>query len=109
MLGIVFCGLIFRAGATAGNSVEELNHCHIVFVCLSEKDRVAEILESARNQPALTVGEADGFCQAGGVLNFVLSDGKMHFKTNPEAALAARLQISSQLLSLAEGVSANPE
>jgi hypothetical protein len=48
------------------------------------------------------VGEAQGFASAGGVINFKLDGGHVHFEINVGAAEHAQLQISSKLLSLAQ-------
>jgi hypothetical protein len=87
------------------NSDEDWARCHVLFVGAAEKNRFGEILDRLKTKPVLTIGEADGFRKAGGVINFVNLDGKVRFKINLSAAHEARLQISSRLLSLAEDVS----
>ena len=85
---------IFHTAAEAG-------HCQILFISNSEKKHFSEILQSLHGNPVLTVGETDEFMQAGGMINFLLQDGKIRFQINDDAAKAARLKISSKLLSLA--------
>ena len=67
----------------------------------SERARLGQILENVRGQSILTIGDTDGFAQLGGIVNFVLEDGKVRFEINPESAGRARLRISSRLLTLA--------
>ena len=84
----------FRAAAEATN-------CHILFISNSEKKRLPEIIQSLRGTAVLTVGETERFIETGGIINFVQEASKIRFQINDDAAKAARLKISSKLLSLA--------
>ena len=75
--------------------------CHIVFISASEKGRMRAILAKLQGSGILTVSEIPGFCQAGGMIDFELQDGKIRFEINPDAAERAKLKISSKLLSVA--------
>ena len=46
--------------------------CNVLFVARSEHDRFDEILAAARRWPILTVGDAGGFSEAGGLITFVI-------------------------------------
>jgi YfiR/HmsC-like len=83
-------------------SLSDLRDCHVLFVSRSEKARLPEILARVEGEPVLTVGDADGFLKAGGIINFVLEENKVRFAINPEAAERNRLKISSKLLRLAK-------
>jgi YfiR/HmsC-like len=83
---------------------EDLGQCHILFVSRSEKARAADILQSLRGHAVLTVGEHDRFGQLGGTINFSLLSGQVKLETNPEAATAAGLKISSKLLAASKTV-----
>ena len=78
--------------------------CQILFVGADAKSEFAEILSKAGKRPILTVGERDGFLEAGGVINFVKKDNKVRFEVDLDAAHQTGLQISSKLLSLADAV-----
>lgn len=84
----------FRAAA-------ETTNCHILFISTAEKKRLPEIIQALRGTSVLTVGETEQFIEAGGMINFVLEAGKIRFQINDDAAKAARLKISSKLMSLA--------
>ncbi|PWU03934.1 MAG: DUF4154 domain-containing protein [Terriglobia bacterium] len=75
--------------------------CHILFVSASERKRFQAAAGVVRTAGVLTVGEAEGFVNDGGVINFKLDDGKVRFEINVEAAAQEQLHISSKLLSLA--------
>ena len=75
--------------------------CQIVFICPSEKLRVAEILQGLKDAKVLSVSEIDGFAERGGMINFISEHNKVRFEINSEAARRTGLTISSDLLKLA--------
>jgi YfiR/HmsC-like len=79
----------------------DLAAVHVLFVAASEKERLTSVLRAAHVPGLLTIGEVDGFAQLGGVINFVIVDGKVAFEINVRAAEEAQLKISSKLLRLA--------
>jgi hypothetical protein len=68
----------------------------------SEGDRPEEILAGLKRRPLLTVSDADGFAQRGGIIRFVTDRSRIRLQLNLEAAEAAHLTISSKLLRVAE-------
>lgn len=86
-----------------GRTAAELAHCHIIFIGKSEEPWLAEHLAALRGagSHALTIGEAETFLTAGGVIRLVVEQNKVRFDINVRAAERAELTISSKLLSLA--------
>jgi hypothetical protein len=84
-----------------GKSLPEARRCQIVFICPSEKRRLAEILPALKGASVLTVSKLDRFLPAGGMINFFIEDNRVRFEINDEAARQAGLKISAKLLSLA--------
>jgi hypothetical protein len=82
-------------------TLKELDASNVLFVSSSEKDQMREILRFLDNTKILTIGEVEGFCDKGGIINFTMVDNKVHFEINAEAAQKAGLTISSKLLRLA--------
>jgi hypothetical protein len=60
-------------------------------------------LRRLRTSPVLTVGATREFLTQGGIINFIIEDGKVRFEIDQEAATRAGLKISSRLLRLAPG------
>jgi len=87
---------------------EDLGTCHILFVSHTEKSRTPNVLESVRGHAVLTVGESEHFARSGGMINFVLVGGQVKLETNPDAAIAANLKISSKLLAASKPVKTEP-
>jgi len=73
--------------------------CRVVFV--PKGATTSAYLREARGVPVLTIGEADDFLEAGGIVNFYVDNGKVRFEISPQAAERAQLRISSRLLQLA--------
>jgi uncharacterized protein DUF4154 len=79
--------------------VRESTGCHVLFVPRSVPHE--PFLRGSRDAAVLTVGEAPEFLRDGGIVNFVLEDGKVRFEIDREAADRVHLTISSRLLRLA--------
>jgi len=81
--------------------------CHLVFVPESEEGSMARLLHpvnAAPEAPMLTVGEAEGFTEAGGMIELVVDEGRVRFDINAGMAERRGLKLSSQLLKLARHV-----
>jgi hypothetical protein len=74
---------------------------HMVFVAGSERHQLPAILRRLDGHAVLTVGAAEGFADAGVVLNLVVRDRRVRVEANTAAASRARLRVSAHLLRLA--------
>jgi hypothetical protein len=83
-------------------TIEELDRCHLLFVCPSEKPVLPKILQTTKGRSILTVGDMGGFAQDGGIINLVKEENRVGIEINLEAAQRSRLKISSKLLALAK-------
>ncbi len=83
--------------------------CHVLFVSSSERGRIAQVLEATRGASVLTVGEPADFLRHGGIIRFVVDEGKVRFEVNLTASEKARVKISSKLLTLARAVYSNSD
>jgi YfiR/HmsC-like len=84
------------------SGVPQARGCQIIFVSSSEKKQALEILRGLRGANVLTVGDTAGFAGMGGIINFVLDDGRVRFEINTKAAERAHLKISARLLTVAK-------
>lgn len=80
---------------------QDLRGCHILFVSSSQEKRTTKILESIKGSSVLTVGEANGFADSGGVINFFVEGNKVRLEINLEAATRSRLKISAKVIAVA--------
>ena len=86
---------------------DELDSCRILFISQSEAGQLDTIIAHARAMRALTVSDARGFGEHGGMVGFVTEDNRVRLRINLDAAKAAGLTISSKLLRVAELVGAS--
>jgi len=94
--------IVIKRLQTGDNATE----CAIVFVSLSARKAFAGISDKLKSANVLTVGESKDFLDQGGIIRFTIEDRKVRFEINMDAAEAAQLKISSQLLKLARNVRA---
>jgi len=85
---------------------EDLQACHLLFICKSEQRRVDGILSRLTDRPVFTVSEINGFARQGGIVALYADGRKIRFEINMSAARRADLKLSSQLLELGRIVGA---
>jgi hypothetical protein len=83
---------------------EQSRSCHILFINSAQNMQARHVIEVLRDASVLTVGEAKGFAEGGGIINFVVQDDRVQFQVNHRAARQAGLGISSRLLAVAKTV-----
>lgn len=76
-------------------------HCQILFVSKSELYRLKEILRILQRQPVLTVSNLPDFIGHGGMIEFIMDEGKVKLVVNKGAIESARMHMDSQLLEIA--------
>lgn len=87
------------ASATQGQT------CHVLFVSSSESGDLPSLLKILRDMPVLTVSDMGGAAAQGIMIEIVVVEQRrLGFKINLKAARQSRLEISSQLLKLAQTV-----
>lgn len=77
--------------------------CQVLYLGRSHAEPAGEVLRMLQGQPVLTVTDA-GQGVFGGMVHFLLQNGRVRFALNVAAAEASGLQISSKLQSLAVSV-----
>jgi hypothetical protein len=75
--------------------------CHILYLSGMTVTQAAKLVAALRDAPVLTISDAEGFTQIGGIAQFFFQHGKLRFTVHVESAKRARLRISSRLLALA--------
>ena len=80
----------------------EIGHCQLLFVSQSEAGRMNEILAAVAGKSIVTVGETDEFVQRGGMIALAADRNRVRLVINPNTLRAAKLDVSSKLLRVAE-------
>ncbi|QTA86057.1 YfiR family protein [Desulfonema magnum] len=84
------------------NNDKDIQGCHVLFICSENKEFILDVLNTAKNQNILTIGEFQGFERMGGIINFFTEKNRLRFRINIDAANRAGLKLRSQLLMSAE-------
>lgn len=88
----------------AVHTADEARACHLLYVPEADLRRYIPVLRTLQQQPVLTVSEAEGFVDAGGMIGLVHGDNRLQFEVNLGALQQAQLKASSQLLRLARNI-----
>lgn len=82
----------------------DMNGCHALFIPADARGELHDLLEKAENMGILTIGDSEGYTQAGVILNLKLVQGKLRFDVNMKTAHRSSLKISANLLRLAQTI-----
>lgn len=83
-------------------NAEQGRGCQILFINSAQNWQVEHVIKVLQGASVLTVGEATGFVEQGGIVNFVIQNDQVHFQVNHRAATQSRLRMSARLLSVAK-------
>jgi YfiR/HmsC-like len=83
-------------------TLAEIAHCQILFINVDEKSQWKPILEYAKTQHVLTVGDVTNFSKEGGMIRFFPEQNKIRIRINLTSVKNADLKVSSKLLRLAD-------
>lgn len=89
-------------GVSSGAQRETLQGSHLVFLHRSSGASGRELVEALQGAPVLTVGDSEGFLDAGGMLGLVAEGPRMTFVAQPRAMQDAGLDVSAKVLKLAQ-------
>jgi len=80
---------------------QDATGCSILYISGSESARLSKILSIIQEAPVLTVSDIPDFVQQGGMIEFVLRDGRVRFEVNLAPTQRNGLVMSSELLKVA--------
>jgi len=89
-------------GVSSGAQRETLQGSHVVFLHRSSGASGRDLVDALQGAPVLTVGDSEGFLDAGGMLGLVAAGPRMTFVANPGAIEDAGLDVSAKVLKLAQ-------
>src|SRR5262249_14560131 len=85
---------------TKVSGLAQARRCQLVFICSSEAERTAAMLNDLSGMPVLTVGETPRFAEQGGMINLLLVDKNIRFEVNAAAAEKSRIVLHPALVKL---------
>jgi len=78
--------------------------CNLLFIVPAAMPQMDALLAGVTGRPVVLVGNAPGFLEKGGMINFVKAGSKIRFEINKTALDKAGLKISSKLLKVAQSI-----
>jgi hypothetical protein len=81
-----------------------INQCKILFISETEKNHTQSIFLALADSNILTVGESSKFAISGGMIGFIIKNGRVQFQINKQAARRAGLEFDPRLLKLGQVV-----
>lgn len=106
--GVDYRGARDRDSRAQRKALRQLRASHLVFVDRSAAEEVEGVVRDLLGLPVLTVGNADGFLAAGGMLQLLPSGRNIVFSAAPDAIASAGLVLSAKVLKLARHVQEGP-
>ncbi len=91
------------------NHIKKVELCQILFISVSEKYLMNDILTFIQRYPILTISDSEHFVIQGGMIQFFKQGNKIRFYIAPETAMEAGLKISANLLLIAKIVHRTPK
>ena len=92
---------VFRA-----DTLKDLPSCQIIFIAYQDAAKRRAVLKELQGQPVLTVGDAAGFLQEGGIIQFQVKD-RVEMSINLDQSGTAALTIPTKMLEVAREVLEN--
>lgn len=78
--------------------IDQVRDCHILYVSRSEQANLETIISGSHGLPVLTISDSDRFTNLGGMVRFVMEDGKVRLRINAAAAKVEGVVLSSKIL-----------
>lgn len=97
---------LFVRSVAAVRDLQGVDPGHIVFFTASDEPSGAVLAQLDLPPQVLSAGDAPDFCAAGGMVGFILIDGRIRVEYNSEALARTRLKLSAEFLQHARVVNA---
>lgn len=80
------------------SKLDTTQYYHLIFIDGSLSRNLNSILNYTRSKPIITIGDTEGFCQRGVLINFFIENNRIRFELNQSAFRMTKLQVSHLLI-----------
>jgi uncharacterized protein DUF4154 len=87
---------VIRIGSPA-----DAQKTHMLFLGFPDMSKTKPFLDALRAQPVVTVGDGEGFAEAGGMIGFFRDGNHVRYAINLESAHSGHIEFQFRLLALA--------
>lgn len=84
------------------SALNEIRNSDLLFISSSEQNRIDQILSYTYNKPIITIGDTEGYCELGVLINFYMENNRVRFEINFDAVQKSGLYMNYRLLKLAK-------
>jgi hypothetical protein len=91
------------------NLSDDFSDCHILLLHHSAEEQLPQILARVDGRPVLTAGNIQDFAERGGIVGFVIHQGKVRLEINRGMARRSGLKLSAKLLEVGLRVIDEPD
>lgn len=81
---------------------KEIEQCNLLYITETSEKRLQKILKIVDNLPILTVSDAPGYAEKGGMIEMYFLKNKMRYIVNPSAVRKSGLLLGSTILRYAD-------
>ena len=82
-------------------NVEQIQETDVLFITLHTQQERLKAIRYAQERSIVTISEARGFAESGGIIQLNFVDQKIRIKINQDAALRSGIKVAAPLLSVA--------
>ena len=82
----------------------DFQNCHVLYISMSERDNINNLLEKLHEKPILTISSISGFSDKGGMIEFVIKDDGVVLRINQRPTVESHIIIDSDLLGFAQTI-----
>lgn len=86
------------------SNISQLTDCQMLYLPEMKKSSLLKILDQVKRMPVLTIGDTEGYADAGCFVNFYNNEGKLRFEINQKAMKSAGFNVDYKLLRVAKVV-----
>jgi hypothetical protein len=90
------------------HSPSRVDACQILYFANTSMEQTRQLIAQTCGRPILTLGDAPGFAEAGGMIGFVVHENNVRLDVNIHAVNRAGFSISAKLLEIALNIIKDP-
>jgi hypothetical protein len=98
----------YEIDVVVNHSPNRVGACQVLYFANTTMEQTRELIAQTCGHPILTLGDAPGFAQAGGMIGFVVHENNVRLDVNIHAVNRAGFSISAKLLEIALNIIKNP-
>jgi hypothetical protein len=80
----------------------DMKSCALIYISKKDSDKIPELISAISGKQIITVSDATGFANKGGIIELFEDAGKLRFALNMKKATSLKLKVNSKLVEIAD-------